>query len=360
MKAHRGNDRDVMRTAQDTSDRTKEDAGPLLRVEGLHTHFVLDEGVVHAVNGVDLVVRRGRTLGVVGESGCGKSVMALSILRLVERPGKIVEGRVILYRDGRDVVLTDLPAEGKALRRIRGAEIAMIFQEPMTSLSPVHTVGSQIAESARLHMGMDRAAAKAHAIETMDLVGIPDAARRYRQYPHEMSGGLRQRAMIAMALSCRPSLLIADEPTTALDVTIQAQILELMRDLQKRLGMSIMLITHNLGVVAETADEVVVMYLGRAVESADTGPIFANPLHPYTQALLRSIPGRQTARKTTLQVIRGSVPDAFTQLPGCPFHPRCAEAVAGTCDRGGPPELCEAAEGHKVACFVREKEMLHG
>ncbi len=343
----------------DNKESTKQDSAgdePLLKIENLQTHFFLDEGTVQAVNGVTLEIGRGKTLGVVGESGCGKSVTAFSVLRLIDKPGKIVSGRIVLNDNGKSTVLTDLRANGSDMRKVRGAKIAMIFQEPMTSLSPVHTVGNQIAEAARLHLNMNKAQARQHTVEMMGKVGIPDSDRRYDQYPHAMSGGLRQRCMIAMALSCQPSLLIADEPTTALDVTIQAQILQLMRDLQKELEMSIMLITHDLGVVAETADEVAVMYLGRVVEQANKLPIFQEPLHPYTQALLKSIPGKGTVRKTALQVIKGSVPDAFQRIAGCPFHPRCEEAQKGLCDRGDPPPLVELKPGHKVACAVRQKE----
>jgi peptide/nickel transport system ATP-binding protein len=344
--------------------------GVLLRIQDLHTHFLLDEGTVRAVNGVSLTVKRGQTLGVVGESGCGKSVTAFSVLQLIDPPGKIVSGRVDLYGPSGAVCLTDLASDGPQMRQIRGARIAMIFQEPMTSLSPVHTIGSQIAEAARLHLHLSAGPARQHAIAMMSQVGIPDAVRRFRQYPHEMSGGLRQRVMIAMALCCRPDLLIADEPTTALDVTIQAQILQLMRELQQRLHMSIMLITHNLGVVAEVADEVAVMYLGRVVEQAPTTALFENPQHPYTRALLRSIPGRQVARKSNLEVIRGSVPDPFSQLRGCTFCPRCGEARVGRCDAGAPPALeeviagravgAQAVAGHTVACFARQKETGRG
>ncbi len=338
----------------------------LLRIQDLHTHFFLDEGTVRAVNGVSLTVRRGKTLGVVGESGCGKSVTAFSVLQLIDPPGRILSGRVDLYGPGGSTCLTDLSPDGPQMRQIRGARIAMIFQEPMTSLSPVHTVGNQIAEAARLHLHLKGSGARQHAIEMMSQVGIPDSSRRFSQYPHEMSGGLRQRVMIAMALCCRPDLLIADEPTTALDVTIQAQILQLMRELQQRLHMSIMLITHNLGVVAEMADEVAVMYLGRVVEQASTVDLFERPQHPYTQALLRSIPGRQVARKTNLEVIRGSIPDVFSQPAGCAFCPRCGEARVGRCDVGSPPSLeeviagravgAQAVAGHTVACFARQKE----
>jgi len=328
----------------------------LLTIENLHTHFFLDEGIVRAVDGIDLAIPRGTTLCLVGESGCGKSVAAFSVLRLISSPGRIVEGKITLHRQQGDIDLTALKDDGEAIRKIRGREIAMIFQEPMTSLSPVHTVGEQILEMVTLHSGMSKAGAKAHAVKSMERVGIPDAARRFHQFPHEMSGGLRQRAMIAMALSCSPSLLIADEPTTALDVTIQAQILELMREQQQALNMSILLITHDLGVVAEMAQEVAVMYLGRIVEQALVASIFATPQHPYTRALLQSIPGR-APRKTALQAIPGSVPDPFQQIAGCPFHPRCAEAVAGLCDQGERPRLLEMEPGHKAACFVRQREL---
>jgi peptide/nickel transport system ATP-binding protein len=325
----------------------------LLTINNLHTHFFLDEGTVCAVNGVNLQIPRGETVALVGESGCGKSVTAFSILRLVPSPGEIVSGEIILHGSDGDIVLTDLEEDGDAIRQIRGKEIAMIFQEPMTSLSPVHTVGSQIMEAVRLHTEMKKAEAKAHAIYMMERVGIPNAQARFCQYAHEMSGGLRQRAVIAMALSCQPSLLIADEPTTALDVTIQAQILELMRDLQKELGMSILLITHDLGVVAEMADEVAVMYMGRVVEETDVDRLFNNPLHPYTQALLQSVPGRGTQRGARLSVIAGSVPDPFQKITGCPFHPRCEEAVPEKCDQGGSPQLLELNPGHRVACVIR-------
>jgi len=327
----------------------------LLTIRDLKTYFFLDEGTVRAVDGVDLEIPRGTTVGLVGESACGKSVTALSILRLISHPGRIVAGRIVLHRNSQAVVLTDLKEECPAIREIRGKEIAMIFQEPMTSLSPVHTVGNQITEAIALHTPRRGAVARSHAVQMLGRVGIPDAKRRFRQYPHEMSGGMRQRAMIAMALSCRPSLLIADEPTTALDVTIQAQILELMRDLQAELGMSILLITHDLGVVAEMAREVAVMYLGRVVEQADTRRIYSDPQHPYTRALLRSIPGSGTRRKARLKVIAGSVPDPFQTIPGCPFHPRCEEAEAGLCDRGDPPPLLELGPGHTAACFIRHR-----
>jgi len=332
----------------------------VLSIRGLKTHFFLDEGIVQAVDGVDLEIPKGKTIAIVGESGCGKSVTAFSSLRLVSTPGRIVDGEIVLHRDQGDVVLTDLEEEGDEIRAIRGKEIAMIFQEPMTSLSPVHTVGFQIVEAVKLHTSMTGEEADAHAVHMLDRVGIPDPSRRFSQYPHELSGGMRQRVMIAMALSCQPSLLIADEPTTALDVTIQAQILDLMRDLQDEFDMSIMLITHDLGVVAETADEVAVMYLGRVVEQAGTEEIFENPRHPYTRALMQSIPGMTGARKTKLKTIKGSVPDPFMQLQGCPFHPRCDEMQKGRCDVGDRPNLLQVGADHDVACVLYETEVVGG
>ena len=321
---------------------------PILSIDNLHTHFFLDEGTVRAVDGVDLEIPRSQTL-----SGCGKSITAFSILQMIQRPGKIVDGQITLHRENGPVALTALPPDGSAMRQIRGSEIAMIFQEPMTSLSPVHNVGSQIAEAIRLHTDRNKRDAKDHAIHTMERVGIPDAARRYGEYPHELSGGLRQRAMIAMALSCRPTLLIADEPTTALDVTIQAQILALMRELQAELGMAILLITHDLGVVAQMADEVAVMYWGRVVEYGKVNKIFQHPEHPYTEALMRSLPGLHIERQSELEAIRGSVPNPFQQLAGCAFHPRCDECQQGLCDVGTRPPLHEIETGHLSACLKR-------
>jgi peptide/nickel transport system ATP-binding protein len=326
---------------------------PLVTVQDLRTHFLLDEGTVHAVEGVSLEVPQGKTTCLVGESGCGKSVTAFSIMRLVYPPGRIVAGRIVLHRDAGEVDLTALPADGPELRAVRGGEIAMVFQEPMTSLSPVHTVGAQIVEAVQLHSAARGRDARRRALEMMGRVGTPGPPKRYAQYPHEMSGGLRQRAMIAMALSCRPRLLIADEPTTALDVTIQAQILELMRRLQAEMGMSILLITHDLGVVAEMADRVAVMYLGRIVEMADCRTVLAAPAHPYTRALLRSIPGVADRPGERLHTIAGSVPDPLERLPGCPFAPRCEEALQGLCDRDGPPPLAEVDADHLVACRRR-------
>jgi oligopeptide/dipeptide ABC transporter ATP-binding protein len=316
----------------------------LIDVRGLRTHFFTEDGVVKAVDGVSFSIPRGKTLGIVGESGCGKSVTSFSILRLVSPPGRIVEGEVLF--EGRD--LLKLPEE--EMRGIRGHRISMIFQEPMTSLNPVFTVGFQIAEAARLHLGMDKARARAHAIEMLDRVRIPSAATRVDEYPHQMSGGMRQRVMIAMALACNPKLLIADEPTTALDVTIQAQILDLLKKLQTELGMSILIITHDLGVVAEVADQVAVMYASKVVESGDAGKIFRSPRHPYTEGLLHSIPRLETPRGTPLNVISGTVPNPLHFPSGCKFHPRCSKAVEAC--KSVEPALKDLTPGHRVACDV--------
>jgi peptide/nickel transport system ATP-binding protein len=331
----------------------------VLEVRGLKTHFFLDEGVVKAVDGVDLTVRRGETLCVVGESGCGKSVTARSILQLVDRPGRIVEGEILLSHEPRAEAsgkartdggatatethqvldLASLDPRSKAMRDIRGKEISMIFQEPMTSLSPVHTIGEQITENILLHLPMDKKEARDRVVEELERVGIPNPERRVDAYPFQLSGGMRQRAMIAMALACNPSLLIADEPTTALDVTTQAQILELMRGLQEEMGMAIMFITHDLGVVAEIADDVAVMYLGIVAERGNVDSIFHDPKHPYTRALLRSIPrmGRKTHQR--LDSIRGMVPHPYNRPTGCPFHTRCDEFMEGYCERILPPTI---------------------
>lgn len=323
----------------------------VLEVKGLHTHFHLNEGTVRAVDGVDFVLERGKTLCLVGESGCGKSVTAFSILRLLTPPGKIVGGQLLFHDQEGITDIAALPPEGTALRKIRGNRIAMIFQEPMTSMSPVHTVGSQIAEAVQLHQQVTRHEAELRAVAMMGKVGIPDPKRRIGQYPHEMSGGLRQRAMIAMALVCRPDILIADEPTTALDVTIQAEILFLMRELQEELNMAILLITHDLGVVAQMADRVAVMYWGKIVEEAPVEVLFDNPRHPYSCGLMASIPGR-AAPKSRLEAIRGSVPDPLTRLAGCPYHPRCSHMIRGQCDVGERPLLMPCGKGQHVACPV--------
>jgi peptide/nickel transport system ATP-binding protein len=337
----------------------------LLEMRNLKTYFFLDEGTVRAVDGVDLQLRRRRTMAIVGESGCGKSVTARSILRIVPKPGRIVEGEITLYRGVKGngggscllteaVRLTDLDPRGAEIRSIRGAEIALVPQEPMMSLSPVHTLGNQIIEAIILHQKVSKAEAREKAIEMLDMVGMPQPSGTIDRYPHELSGGMRQRGMIAMALSCRPSLLIADEPTTALDVTTEAQILQLMRRLQSELGMAIMYITHNLGVVAQMAEEVAVMYMGKIVEQTDVDAIFHKPLHPYTRALLESIPrlGQRTPERRRLASIRGMVPDPYALPQGCSFNPRCKEAVAGRCNME-EPALVEIEPGHLVRCFPR-------
>jgi len=330
---------------------------PLVEVKELEVQFHLKEGTVRAVNGVSFAIPENRTLGVVGESGCGKSITARAMLRILPPRGRIAGGEILLTPRGNGgaaepIDIAKLAPNSRAVRDIRGREIAMIFQEPMTSLSPVHTVGNQIGESVRLHQKANRRAARARAIEMLRLVGVPMPERRVDAYPHHLSGGLRQRCMIALALACRPRLLIADEPTTALDVTVQAQILNLIERLQSELAMSVMIITHDLGVIAETADDVAVMYLGRVVELAPVKELFASPKHPYTQGLLASIPRIGRSHEVALQSIPGTVPDPFFTPAGCPFHPRCPEAIPGTCDAGAPPVLGEVASGHCVECHL--------
>jgi peptide/nickel transport system ATP-binding protein len=319
----------------------------LLEIRGLQTEFVTDDGVVRAVDGVDLAIDRGETVGLVGESGCGKTVTALSVLKLIPMPPGRIAGGQILWR-GRDLV----PLRPRDMQDIRSKEIAIIFQEPMTSLNPVYTIGDQISEVIRLHEGLGRRAALERAVDMLRLVHIPNPDRRVRDYPHQFSGGMRQRVIIAMALSCSPALLIADEPTTALDVTIQAQILELLAEIKSRLGMAIMLITHAMGVVAETAQRVAVMYAGKVVEEAPVEQLFAQPSHPYTQGLIRSIPRIDAAatRRRRLESIAGIVPSPLDPLPGCRFAPRCPFARAD-CIEAVPP-LREIAPGHKVACVL--------
>lgn len=316
---------------------------PLLSVRNLHTVFYTSDGVTPAVRGVSFDIEPGETLGVVGESGCGKSVTAFSVMRLIpDPPGKIEAGEV--YFEGQDL-LRKTPEE---MRQIRGSKMSMIFQEPMTSLNPVYTIGDQISEVLEHHMGMTRQEGMEKAVRLLQSVGIPEPERRIKQYPHEMSGGMRQRVMIAMALACDPTLLIADEPTTALDVTIQAQILELMKDLKKRTGTAIMLITHDLGVVAEMADRVAVMYLGKIIEEGTAGDIFHRPLHPYTLGLLNSIP-RMDRVLARLHVIPGIVPNPMFMPEGCPFNNRCDYATAEC--RENEPEMSVVTETHKVSCF---------
>ena len=330
----------------------------LLEVKGLKTHFFLDEGTVRAVDGVDFSVKRGQTLGIVGESGCGKSVTAFSILQLVSPPGEIVEGEITVHlKDGDnpmgEIDVAAMDPYGDDLRAVRGKEIAMIFQEPMTSLSMMHRVGFQIMEAIQLHFDITAEEARERAIEMLRRVGIPKPEQRVDDYPFQLSGGMRQRVMIAMALSCNPSLLIADEPTTALDVTTQAQILELMQELQREFGMAVMIITHDLGVVAEICDDVVVMYLGEVVERADVDSIFHDPKHPYTQALLSSIPRLGQSKQGRLSPIEGSVPDPYNRPEGCPFHPRCSQMIPGKCDVKHP-DLLDLPDGRAVRCLLYE------
>jgi peptide/nickel transport system ATP-binding protein len=335
-----------------------ESRSTLLTVRDLKTYFSQDEGTVKAVDGVSFDLYPGATLGIVGESGCGKSVTARSILGIVDRPGRIVEGEIRFRRQatgsaGDDgwVDLAKLPPNGPEMRAIRGAEIALIFQEPMSSFSPVHTVGSQIVEAIMLHQQVNRREARAKTIEMLRRVGVSSPEQRVDQLSNQLSGGLRQRAMIAMALSCHPTLLIADEPTTALDVTTQTQILDLLRQLQREDGMTIMLITHDLGVVAEMATDVAVMYLGRVVEQAPVDEIFHAPKHPYTQALLRSIPRMRSRSRERLIPIAGAVPHPYDRPSGCPFHPRCPEFIPGRCDVEAPT-LRPVGDKHSVSCFL--------
>jgi peptide/nickel transport system ATP-binding protein len=330
---------------------------PLLEVKGLKTYFFLDEGTVKAVDGADFSIQPGSTVGIVGESGCGKSVTAFSILQLVERPGRIVTGQILWNRQAQGsgateiIDLAQLNPQGREIRAVRGAEISMIFQEPMVSLSPVYTVGDQIIEVIQQHRTVGKAEARERAIEMLHKVGIPQPQERVGAYPFQLSGGMRQRAMIAMALSCNPALLIADEPTTALDVTTQAQILELMLSLQREFGMAIMLITHNLGVVAEMCEQVIVMYLGEVVEQAPVDALFHDALHPYTQALLRSIPVLGQSKLGRLDPIKGMVPDPYNRPVGCAFHPRCTERILGKCDQA-PIPLIELKDGRAVRCVL--------
>ena len=335
---------------------------PLLSVRDLQTYFYPDEGIVKAVDGASFDLYRGQTLGIVGESGCGKSVTARSILRIVEHPGRIVGGTITLRQtptgpntQSAEIDLTRLDANSKQMRQIRGEVISLVFQEPMTSFSPVHTIGNQIIEAIRLHRNVSKKEARDQAIALLRRVDIPRAEARVDEYAFQLSGGLRQRAMIAMALACDPAILIADEPTTALDVTTQAQILDLLRELQDQNGMAIMLITHNLGVVAEMADDVVVMYLGRVVEKGPVEEIFYNPKHPYTRALLNSIPSITSKPRVRLPTISGSIPHPYNRPRGCPFHPRCAAFMAGTCD-ASEPTLQTIADNHEVSCFLYERD----
>jgi len=346
-------------TISDQSFAASKKSDPILEIRNLHTYFFLERGTVYAVKGVNLTLERNSTLGIVGESGCGKSVTARSVMRLVQSPpGRIVDGQILLHRDGgvgkRGVETVDLASidpKGALMREIRGGEIAMIFQEPMTSLNPLQPVGKQIAESVELHQKVNKKAALDRAQEMLEAVQISDSGTRLKQYPHQLSGGMRQRVMIALAMSCNPSILIADEPTTALDVTVQAQILELMEQLQADFSSAIMIITHNLGVVSQIADNVAVMYLGEVVEYSDTRSIYHEPLHPYTEGLLLSVPvlGRKSG---SLNPIEGMVPNPTDEITGCAFASRCPKRM-DICSQKSP-ELKEHQPGHWAACFLHE------
>ena len=321
----------------------------LVKVDNLRTHFFTEDGRVPAVDGVSFRVNRGETLGVVGESGCGKSVTALSIMRLIpDPPGKILDGSSITF-EGEQL----LTKSESGMRKIRGNDISMIFKEPMTSLNPVYTCGDQIIEAIVLHQGVSEQQAREQAIEQLRLVGISSPEQRVDEYPHQLSGGMRQRVMIAMALACNPRMLVADEPTTALDVTIQAQILELMKELRDEVGMAIMLITHDLGVIAEMSERVVVMYAGRIVEEADVNSLFSDPMHPYTRGLLRSIPHLDADEKRRLDVIDGVVPSPQNMPEGCSFHPRCNEAM-DICRQEEPEQ--QEIDGRQVACWLHNED----
>jgi peptide/nickel transport system ATP-binding protein len=327
----------------------------IMEMKDVKVHFHLDEGVLKAVDGVDLQLKRGRTLGIVGESGCGKSVTSQAILRIVPKPGE-VHGQILLHRrteNGPQVVdLVKLDPRGKEIRDIRGGEIAMIFQEPMKAFSPIHTIGNQIMEAILLHATEDKAEAYRLAVEILKKVGMSNPEQRMNEYPHQLSGGMRQRAMIAMALSCNPSVLIADEPTTALDVTVQAQVLQLINELKSSNDTSVIFITHDLGVIAEMSDDVAVMYLGKVVEYTDVDTLFHHPKHPYTRALMNSIPSVGRASKR-LESIEGTVPFPMNLPKGCGFYSRCKMAKDGVCNVGDVP-LVEVAKGHRVRCLLAD------
>jgi oligopeptide/dipeptide ABC transporter ATP-binding protein len=365
-------------TARDVlpDDAPTEIGDNIISVRDLRVEFPTTLGTVRALNGVSFDIPRGKVVGIVGESGCGKSVTSRAIMQIIEHPGRITGGSIVFNAHGKtdteelqpealgeavvrpgEIDISKLSPTSSAMRSIRGSDIAMIFQEPMTSLNPVYTVGSQIEEAILLHQTKDKDAARKQAVDMLRQVGMPNPERIAKSYPHELSGGMRQRAMIAMALSCHPSLLIADEPTTALDVTTEAQILALMRNLKSEIGMSIMFITHSMGVVAQLCDEVIVMYLGRVVERAPVDEIFYNPKHPYTRSLLRSIPRIGAKRHTPLEVIKGSIPDPYVRVPGCSFHPRCPDYMDGTCNNIIPAEtLLEGPTLHGVRCHLYNEE----
>lgn len=328
---------------------------PRLEVQDLRVHFMLEEGIVRAVDGVSFSLEDGKTLGIVGESGSGKSVIGQSILRIVPSPGRIVEGKILLKTETGNggtsqLDLAKLDPHSYQARSIRGRDVAMIFQEPMNSFSPLHSIGSQIIEALTLHSDVSKSEARNRAIEMLGKVGIPRPEHRIDAYPHQLSGGMRQRAMIAMALVCNPRVLIADEPTTALDVTIQAQIIELLKKLQEEFGMAILFISHNLGVVAEISHDVLVVYFGRVMEQAPVDVLFREPLHPYTKALLKSVPGIDTPVRGKLATIDGTIPEPNEYIPGCPFFGRCIQCGGDTVCRDDPYILTKVAENHSVAC----------
>jgi len=323
----------------------------LLSVDNLATHFFSQEGILEAVDGVSFNIHAGEALGIAGESGCGKSVTAQSILRIVPKNGKIVTGEISLIQNGESVDLVQLDDRGQEIRQIRGGEIAMVFQEPMAAFSMVYTIGNQITEVIRLHQECSQSEARERAVEMLRRVGMPQPEQTIDAYPFALSGGMRQRAMIAMALSCHPALLIADEPTTAVDVTIQAQVLELMKDLQRDMGMALIVITHDLAVISELCDRVMIMYLGKDVESAPADVIFRDPKHPYTVGLLRSVPELGEGHSQELDPIAGSVPSPYHRPTGCPFHTRCPEFIPDVCDVHMPPQI-ELGAGHRVRCHL--------
>jgi peptide/nickel transport system ATP-binding protein len=327
------------------------DTPVLLSVDNLTTHFFSREGIVKAVDGVSFAVRRGETLGIAGESGCGKSVMAQSILRIVPGNGRIVDGEILLEHNNEIIDLVKLDWQGPQIRQIRGGIISMVFQEPMTSFSMNYTIGNQISEVIRLHQQCSEKEARQRTIDILSKVGLPKPEQTIDAYPFALSGGMRQRAMIAMALSCHPRLLIADEPTTALDVTIQAQVLDLMKALQSELGMALIVITHDLAVISELCDTVMIMYLGTDVESAPADELFRNPKHPYTVGLLSSVPKLGAGKTQIIEPIQGTVPTPSERSSGCPFHPRCPQVIQGTCDVHFPRQV-EVGAGHKVRCHL--------
>ncbi|MDD3698714.1 MAG: ABC transporter ATP-binding protein [Atribacterota bacterium] len=325
----------------------------LMQIADLCTYFYTDDGVVRAVDGVYLDIEKNKVLGIIGESGCGKTVLSLSMLRLISPPGRVVRGNILYYMEnGSYIDLAKLSPKGSTMREIRGMHISMIFQEPMVSLNPLYTIGEQIIENVVTHTHITKKEARELAIHMLEQVGFPEPAKGIDDYPHQLSGGMRQRAMIAMALVCNPKLLIADEPTTALDVTVQAQVLELLKDLQQRMGMAVMIITHNLGVIAEIADYVGVMYLGKIMEYASTCDLFDQPLHPYTQALLKSVPylAVQKEGKRKLETIKGDIPDPYARIEGCLFASRCSHFQQEVCTQD--PPLVEVENAHQVRCWL--------